>query len=70
MGNQDLLDQFKLCEQWKDADQWDALGMLYFQRGFVLNAGLCFQRADACRINAERDLLVGMSPIDIAMAAI
>jgi hypothetical protein len=50
MCNQDLIDKFQRCEQWQDADQWDALGMLYFQRGFMLNAGVCFQRADACRL--------------------
>lgn len=50
MTNNDLIEQFKRCEEWRDADQWDALGMQYFQRGCVLNAGVCFQRADACRL--------------------
>jgi hypothetical protein len=49
MTNAELMEQFQRCEQWRDADQWDALGMLYFQRGFMLNAGVCFQRADACQ---------------------
>jgi hypothetical protein len=53
MTNTELVEQFQRCEVWKDADQWDALGMLYFQRGFVPNAGVCFQRADACRIAVE-----------------
>lgn len=38
------------------ADQWDALGMEYFVAGYVLNAGVCFNRADAIR--AEQDVLV------------
>lgn len=49
MNNQDLIEQFQRCEKWQDADQWDELGMLYFNRGYMLNAGVCFQRADACR---------------------
>ncbi len=31
------------------ADQWDALGMEYFVAGYILNAGVCFNRADAVR---------------------
>lgn len=31
------------------ADQWDALGMEYFVAGYILNAGVCFIRADAVR---------------------
>lgn len=45
----DFQAQFKLCEHWNDPDQWDALGVLYFQCGYLLNARHCFERADACR---------------------
>lgn len=41
--------QFKRCEEWNDADQWDALALLYYQRGYYLNALHCFERADALR---------------------
>lgn len=47
--NADLIAQFEKCKKWNDADQWDILGALYFNRGFILNAGVCFQRADDCR---------------------
>ena len=46
----DLQGQFRLCEQWNDPDQWDHLGVLYFQRGYDLNARHCFKRADALRV--------------------
>jgi hypothetical protein len=49
MTDTELIEQFQRCEKWHDADQWDMLGTLYFNRGYVLNAGVCFQRADACR---------------------
>lgn len=45
----DLIEQFRLCEQWDDPEQWDALALLYYQRGYYLNALCCFQRADAVR---------------------
>ena len=67
MTNEELQEQFKKCEAWKDADQWDMLGMLYFNRGYVLNAGVCFQRADVLRINHNASLLVGVSALDVAM---
>lgn len=64
MNNQDLMDQFARCEQWQDADQWDALGMLYFNHGFVLNAGVCFKRADARRQwDAFRDAVVAVETL-------
>lgn len=45
----DLQAQFKRCETWQDPDQWDTLALLYYQRGYYLNALHCFGRADACR---------------------
>lgn len=49
----DYLDMLKrqgeLCEVWNDPEQWEALAMLYYQRGLFLNALHCFRRADACR---------------------
>jgi len=59
MSNDDLIAQFKRCEKWQDADQWDLLAIEYFNRGFVLNAGVCFTRADACRqpVAVETDVV-------------
>jgi hypothetical protein len=48
--NEFLQEQFKLCEAWNDPRQWDALAMLYCQRGYELNALCCFRRADARRM--------------------
>ena len=45
----DFQAQFKRCEEWNDPEQWDWLAILYYQRGYYLNAVHCFQRADACR---------------------
>lgn len=49
MTNQQLRDQFALCLEWQDADQWDHLAQCFFAAGFVLNAGHCWQRADILR---------------------
>lgn len=68
MNDDELIAQFKKCEKWKDAEQWDLLAMEYFRRGYVLNAGVCFQRADALRIEKNKALLVGVSAVDVAMA--
>ena len=47
----DLPTQFKLCEKWQDADQWEALGFLYLQQfgPYCMNAGYCFRKADELR---------------------
>lgn len=47
--NEELQAQFKKCEEWNDPNQWDALGTIYFTQGYLLNAGVCFKRADALR---------------------
>lgn len=49
MTDQQLQEQFARCEQWNDADQWDALAHMYFARGYKLNAAECFRRADEIR---------------------
>jgi cytochrome c-type biogenesis protein CcmH/NrfG len=49
MNEQELQTQFKLCEQWNDADQWDALAFLYYARQYMMNATYCFRRADEIR---------------------
>lgn len=69
MNDDELIAQFKKCEQWKDAEQWDLLAMEYFRRGYVLNAGVCFQRADALRAEYKKALWVGVSALDAAVAA-
>jgi len=68
MNDDELIAQFKKCEKWKDAEQWDLLAMEYFRRGYVLNAGVCFQRADALRAEQNKALLVGRFALDVAMA--
>ena len=68
MKDDELIAQFKKCEQWNDAEQWDLLAMEYFRRGYVLNAGVCFQRADALRAEQNKTLLVGQSALDIVVA--
>jgi cytochrome c-type biogenesis protein CcmH/NrfG len=52
MNNQELKAQFKRCQVWNDPEQWDLLGLAYYQRGYVLNALRCFKLADACRPHA------------------
>jgi hypothetical protein len=49
MSDQELQDQFGLCQKWRDAEQWDLLAMAYYARGYLLNAVCCFNLADACR---------------------
>ena len=49
MNNGELIEQFKMCEAWQDAGQWELLATAYFARGYVLNASVCFKRADECR---------------------
>lgn len=59
----DLQAQFKRCEEWNDPEQWDALAMLYYQRGYLLNACHCFKRADACRQpRADFKQFIGVDP--------
>jgi hypothetical protein len=49
MTNEELKAQFEKCKEWRDPEQWDALGMEYYNRGYVLNAGYCFKQADEIR---------------------
>jgi cytochrome c-type biogenesis protein CcmH/NrfG len=49
MTNQQLQAQFQKCQEWNDADQWDALAVMYHARGYNLNAVKCFRRADEIR---------------------
>ena len=49
MSDHELMEQFKRCEAWNDPEQWDLLAVAYYQRGYLLNALHCFQKADACR---------------------
>lgn len=46
----ELQEQFRLCVEWNDPDQWVALAMLYYQRGYALNALHCFKRAEDCQV--------------------
>jgi hypothetical protein len=49
MTNQELREQFALCLEWQDADQFDMLALEFFKAGFTLNAAECFRRADEIR---------------------
>lgn len=49
MTDQELIEQFKRCKIWQDPEQWDWLGVAYYQRGYDLNALYCFHQADALR---------------------
>lgn len=49
MTNEELKQQHERCEQWNDPDQWDMLALLYYQRGYLLNARRCFKKADEIR---------------------
>ena len=60
MSNQQLQDQFKQCQEANDPEKWDALGMEYFKRGYVLNAGFCFKRADAIRLTIAPVIALGV----------
>lgn len=59
----DFQAHYRQCEQWNDADQWDALAMLYYQRGYEINALHCFKRADAIRFREMQVNFIGESPI-------
>jgi hypothetical protein len=49
MTDQELLAQYKQCQLWSDADQWDVLAVEFYRRGYTLNAMQCFQNADDIR---------------------
>lgn len=49
MSDKELQEQFKRCQEWQDPEQWDILGVLYFERRYYLNADVCFKRAAAIR---------------------
>lgn len=52
MSNQELIEQFKRCQSWQDPEQWKILAILYWSRGYELNARRCLDLADACRVTA------------------
>lgn len=60
MSDDQLIERFAECEALRDPEQWDQLGAEYFNRGYVLNAGVCFRRADALRetVAVETELAV------------
>jgi cytochrome c-type biogenesis protein CcmH/NrfG len=57
MNDQELQDQFGLCQKWQDAEQWDLLALAYYARGYLLNALHCFKQADACRVVVETEMV-------------
>lgn len=69
MSDQELQEQFKRCVEWGDPEQWELLALEYYQRRYMLNASVCFQRADALRAARGASLLVGVSALDAAVVA-
>ena len=59
MSDEELQDQFGLCQKWQDAEQWDLLGIAYYGRGYLLNALHCFRQADAVRAAVAVETEVG-----------
>jgi hypothetical protein len=57
MSDDELKAQFERCEIWQDAEQWDLLAMAYYARGYLLNALCCFNKADACRVAVETEVM-------------
>ena len=51
----ELAAQFRRCEKWNDAEQWEALGYLYLQRfgPMCLNVNYCFRKCDELRMPEE-----------------
>ena len=49
VSNEDLQAAFDQCQKNGTADEWDTLGMAYYNHGYVLNAGFCFKKADEIR---------------------
>ena len=52
MTDDELRAQWRKCEAWKDADQWDLLAVEYARCGYNLNAKRAFERADECLMEA------------------
>lgn len=57
LSNDDLKAAFDQCQKNGTAEEWDTLGMAYYNHGYVLNAGYCFKRAD--EIRAQPKLIAG-----------
>jgi hypothetical protein len=49
MTDQELQAQFRRCQEWQDAEQWEQLALQYTARGYALNARRCFELADQVR---------------------
>lgn len=49
MSNQELQQQYKLCQLANDPNAWDALAVEFYRRGYTLNALQCFRNADDIR---------------------
>lgn len=48
------------------AEMWSELGMEYYVAGYILNAGVCFNREDAVRAEWQKSKFVGKSAIECA----
>lgn len=51
MNDDELRAQWRRCEAWHNAEQWELLAVEYARRGYNLNAKRCFERADECLMN-------------------
>jgi hypothetical protein len=49
MTNQELKQQYEMCQLWNDANQWDYLAVEFYRHGYTMNALQCFRRADIIR---------------------
>ena len=61
MTDDELRAQWRKCEEWKDADQWELLAVEYARCGYNLNAKRAYERADECRMSqlVELPILTG-----------
>lgn len=50
MSNQELQETFAYCQQAHDPEQWTMLAMVYYARGYFMNALCCFRLADECAV--------------------
>ena len=58
LSNEDLKAAFDQCQKNGTAEEWDTLGMAYFNSrpSYVLNAGYCFKQADAIRAKSALEV--------------
>lgn len=53
----EMQEQFKRCQGWNDPQQWEALAVIYYTHGYLLNSRVCFENAEK-----SKAAKVGISP--------